>query len=417
MRRVIAVLVVVGLVLGVGVISATAQDTFPPVDQPGVTATEIKVGGVASTTNPLGGKYADAFNGAQAYFDYVNSKGGIYGRDLKLTSEHDDQLANNRQEIQSLLEEDIFAVLPVSVLLFTGADLLANSGIPTFGWNINAEWGSEKAAGPPNFFGEKGSYLDFTGPSVGLPFLAKKLKAKNVAVLGYTVEQSKDCVDGVEASFKKYPTAKVVFNDSSLSFGVTDLSSDVSQMIDKKVDLVTTCMDNNGVLTLAREMKKQGLDAAQSLPNAYDHAFIEENAQFFNNSYVLTFFTPFEVKPKPPGLKNFLKWIKKNGDEANENSLSGWINGDLLFTGLKAAGPDFTQQKVIDAINKITDYTAGGIVGPIDWTKQHAGDPDKTCTVESKVVDGKFVPTFGKPGKPFICFPRDPAKLPTPSNL
>ena len=41
------------------------------------------------------------------------------------------------------------------------------------------------------------------------------------------------------------------------------------------------------------------------------------------------------------------------------------------MTGLKAAGPNFTRQKVVDATNKITNYTAGGIVAPINWTTAH----------------------------------------------
>ena len=64
------------------------------VTAPGVTADEIRVGGVASTTNPLGGKYGESFDGVQAYFAMVNSEGGIYGRDLTLASERDDQLSN-----------------------------------------------------------------------------------------------------------------------------------------------------------------------------------------------------------------------------------------------------------------------------------------------------------------------------------
>ena len=131
---------------------------------------------------------------------------------------------------------------------------------------------------------------------------------------------------------------------------------------------------------------------------------------------MLTYFTPFEVKPKPAGLKSYTKWMKKAGYEQNENSLAGWINADLFDTGLEAAGPDFTRQKVVAAINQITDYTADGILGPVDWTKQHTGDPDVTCTVESKVVDGRFEPVFGKKGKPFICFPKDPATVPKPTN-
>lgn len=417
-RRAVAGLA--SLVVAAGVLAAvvpvsagadTPSQQFPPVDQPGVTQTEINVGGVVSKTNPLGGDYASAFDGVQAYFNMVNASKdkGIYGRKLNLSSKRDDQLGNNRQEVQGLISEDnVFAVLPVAVLLYTGADLLGQSGIPTFGWNINAEWGSEQAAGPPNLFGEKGSYLCFTCPTQTLPWLAQKLKTKKVGLLSYQVPQSADCAKGVQATFDKYPSAKVEFVDTSLAFGVTDLSSDVSQMKDKGVDLVTTCMDNNGTLTLAKEMKKQGMDAVQYLPNAYNQKFISENAPFFQGSYALTFFTPFEVKQKPKGLKDFQKWMKKGGFEQNENAMAGWINADQFVTGLKEAGPDFTRQKVIDAINAEKNFTAHGLLAGLDWSVVHQADQPEGCTVLSKIENGKFVPSFGQPGKPFVCFQANP---------
>jgi branched-chain amino acid transport system substrate-binding protein len=389
----------------------TPSQQFPPVDQPGVTQTEINVGGVVAKTNPLGGDYAAAFDGVQAYFNMVNASKdkGVYGRKLTLTSKRDDQVGMNRQEVQGLISEDnVFAVLPVATLLFTGAELLGQSGIPTFGWNINAEWGSEQGAGPPNLFGEKGSYLCFTCPTQTLPWLAQKLKTKKIGLLAYQVPQSADCAKGVQATFDKYPSAKVEFVDTSLAFGVTDLSNDVSQMKDKGVDLVTTCMDNNGTLTLAKEMKKQGMDAVQYLPNAYNQKFISENAPFFQGSYALTFFTPFEVKQKPKGLKDFQKWMKKGGFEQNENAMAGWINADQFVTGLKEAGPDFTRQKVIDAINAEKNFTAHGLLAGLDWSVVHQADQPEGCTVLSKIENGKFVPSFGQPGKPFVCFQANP---------
>jgi branched-chain amino acid transport system substrate-binding protein len=417
-RRVMAVLVSVGVTAGLlaaATLPASAEGTptqqFPPVNQPGVTQTEINVGGVASKTNPLGGDYVSAFNGVKAYFDMVNSSKdkGIYGRKLNLSAERDDQVSQNQQEVQGLISEDnVFAVLPVSVLLFTGADVLGQSGVPTFGWNINAEWGSEQAPGPPNLFGEKGSYLCFTCPSQLVPWLAQKVKAKKIGVLAYQVPQSADCAKGLQASFDKYPSAKIEFLDTSLAFGVTDLSNDVSQMKDKGVDFVTTCMDNNGTLTLAKEMKKQGLNAKQYLPNAYNQKFIEENAPFFQGSYALTFFTPFEVKQKPKGLKDFQKWMKKNGYEQNENSMAGWINADQFVTGLKEAGPDFTRQKVVDAINAEKDFTANGLLAGIDWSVSHQAEQPEGCNVISKIDNGKFVPSFGQPGKPFVCLQVNP---------
>jgi branched-chain amino acid transport system substrate-binding protein len=394
--------------------SAPGQQ-FPPVDQPGVSQTEIRVGGVTSKTNPLGGNYASAFDGVKAYFNMVNASKdkGIYGRKLNLAAERDDQLGSNRQEVQGLLSEDnVFAAIPIASLLFTGADLLGSAGVPTFGWNINAEWGSEQGAGPPNLFGEKGSFLCFTCAGSLLPLFAKTVKAKKIGVLAYQVPQSADCAKGIQASFDKYQSAKIEFLDTSLSFGVTDLSNDVSQMKDKGVDLVTTCMDNNGTLTLAKEMKKQGLNAKQYLPNAYDQKFIEENGPFFQGSYALTFFTPFEVKQKSKGLKDFQKWMKKGGFTQNENSLAGWINADLFYQGLKAAGPDFTRQKVVDAINAMTDYTANGLLPGIDWRTGHSQESTNGCVVLSKIENGKFKPSFGQPGKPFVCYPNQPAQLP-----
>src|SRR6266545_633611 len=161
----VAVAVTVSLL---GVAQAGAQQN-PPVNEPGVTASEIRVGGVATVSNdPTGNTLGTAFDGTSAYFDYINSTGekGVCGRKLVLSSKRDDALANNRQEVQGLLSEDnVFAVLPVAVNLFTGADLLVSAGIPTFGWDINAEFGSEDVnPGPPNLFGSVGSFINFKTP-------------------------------------------------------------------------------------------------------------------------------------------------------------------------------------------------------------------------------------------------------------
>src|SRR6266511_1458210 len=78
-----------------GVTDAGAQ-TNPPVNQPGVTDTEIRVGGVATESNdPTGLTWKSSFDGVEAYFDYINrTQDGVYGRKLELASKRDDQLAN-----------------------------------------------------------------------------------------------------------------------------------------------------------------------------------------------------------------------------------------------------------------------------------------------------------------------------------
>ena len=88
----------------------------------------------------------------------------------------------------------------------------------------------------------------------------------------------------------------------------------------------------------------------------------------------------------------------------------GWLNADLFVRGLKAAGCDFTRQKVVDAVNQMTSYSGDGLVAPVDWTKAHQTAP--SCFAWLKVENGKFKPVFGEPDKPFLCFPADLTSIP-----
>jgi len=404
---------------GGGSAGTAAPGEHVKVDAPGVTDTEIRVGGVASVTNPLGGKFGDAFEGTKAYFDMINASGGIYGRKLVLAAERDDKTGGNKVEVEALLTQDqVFAVLPVATLLFTGADTLVAQGVPTFGWTINPQWQGSKEEPRSNLFGQAGSFLCFNCASPTLPWLAKRVDAHKIGVLAYTVAESADCADGVKASFDKYGAAadaEVVFMDKSLAFGTADLSVQVSKMKQAGVDLVTTCIDTNGVVTLAKEMKKQELDAVQFLPNAYDHEFLDEFGDLFEGSFVRTDFVQFEAKEHPKGLKTYLDQIEEAGLEPSENSLVGWLNADLFVTGLREAGPRFSRQKVIDGINKLRDYDADGIIGGVDWTKLHTSvaKPGESCQFLSQIRDSKFDPVLSKPGKPFVCAVDKGGKLTT----
>ena len=414
-RRVAALVAVPLMVTLVGVSGAGAQQT--PVNQPGVTATQIRVGGVATVTgDPTGNTDGTAFDGTNAYFDYVNStQGGVCGRKLVLASKRDDMLSNNRAQVQGLISEDnVFAVLPVATTLFTGSSLLASNKIPTFGWDIQADWGSEaNDPGPSNLFGAVGSFINFSTPGpTAFPdlFLARKLGVKRVGLVAYNVAQSAQAADVVEATFNKYPGAKVVFKDTSLPFGGVDYSADVARMVQDKVQLVIPSLDSNGAFLLAREMRRQGLNVPMILPNAYNQQRVAANAQVANGSYVFLQFAPFETKSKPQGLQLYLTWIKKSGGQQTENSVYGWLNADLFVTGLKAAGCNFTRQKLVDAINQLKSYNAMGFIPPVNWTTAHS--QGNGCFAFVKVVNGMFQPVFTQPGKPFLCIPAGSTSIP-----
>lgn len=393
--------------------------SYPPVTAPGVTPTEIRVGGIASVTSPLGGLEETAFDGVEAYFAMINESGGIYGRQLVLAEKKDDAVANNKAMANELINGDVFAVLPVATLLFTGADDLVAAGVPTFGWTINPEWSGDVANPKANLFGQTGSFLGLGEPIATYPFLAKELGVHKIGVLAYGVPQSADCADSVQAAFDEWgeaADAEVVYFDKSLAYGDKNLSVQVGKMKDAGVDFVTTCMDTNGVVTLATEMDKQGLDARQYLPNGYDHTFVEQYGDLFEGSVVRTDFVPIEVDEgsRPKGLTEFLAWMGTTGKTPTENAAVGWLNAALFVDGLKAAGPDFSRESVIQAINEMTDWNADGMAFGVDWTKQHTGSSEdkRFCQAFVTIEDSTFVPAFGEEGKPFTCVDgADPANL------
>src|SRR5262249_16424276 len=156
------------------------------------------------------------------------------------------------------------------------------------------------------------------------------------------------------------------------------------------------------------------------LPNAYDQQFVQDNAQYLDGDYVITQFVPPEKNSNLPELDLFKQWSANSGKTVRELTYEGWIAANMFVHGLKLAGPNFTQQKVIDSLNQDTNFSANGMIVPIDWTKQHNDprlpngehnpkyDGKWNCQSILQVKGGKFVPVLDQPGKPWVCLPGDP---------
>jgi ABC-type branched-subunit amino acid transport system substrate-binding protein len=436
MRKFFGVVTVTVLAVALsGVIPASAQGG----DRPGVTKTEIRVGGYASPPNDtLNVSYPDGFEGAQAYFDKVNKAGGVFGRKLRLTEKASDQgqASTGATTVRSLVEEkNVFAVLPVMTNSFVlGSKYLADNNVPAFGINVEPAWcgtADEEAAieaaqaqgdlqqcPRSNLFGEKGSYLCFECPGIGPSYVAQEKGLSNIAVFGYTHISSSKCVEGLKEGFSQYGSP-VVHENSALEFGfsVSEVAADVQAMQDKGVDMVATCMEFGGGFKIAQALKQAGVDdVVFYAPEGYKESTLDKYGDQLNNWVFRLGFAPWQGKNQPKGTKEFLAAMKQRDIEPSEHSQAGWINAALLVEGIEAAGPDFTRQSVIDAINtEITDFTADGILPPIDWSQNGHGPGHEACDAYVEVVDGKFKPIFGKPGQPFVCFPDNP-RPPTIDN-
>jgi hypothetical protein len=395
------------------------RDTFVSLSGvPGVTDEEISYAVIGTlTNNPLGTCLLECYvDGIEAYFAYRNSEGGIFGRDLVVGQELDDALGQNQaKSLEVTSSDDAFGAFQAT-LLASGWGDLDTAGIPTYTWGIHATEAANRSHIFPSTVIPCG---DCTGRPV--PFAVKEAGAKKVGALGYgTSENSKVCTQTIADSIELYSDdiggAEMAYFNDDLPFGMGGGAGPfVTAMKDAGVDFVATCMDLNGMKTLAEELSRQDMDDVVLYhPNTYSQSFVAEAGDLFEGDYVTVQFRPFEADTEGTALAEFLEWMDEQGSEPSELAMAGWLNATLAFEGLLAAGPEFDRDKVTAATNAMTEFDAGGLLQPVDWTVAHEPftqatrevDASAECTVLVQVVDGEFV-TVAPPETPWLCWPAD----------
>jgi hypothetical protein len=68
-------------------------------------------------------------------------------------------------------------------------------------------------------------------------------------------------------------------------------------------------------------------------------------------------------------------------------TMYGWVNAQLFAQALANAGSDPSRGSLLQALSKVTTFTAGNIVAPTD----PANKSTSNCYLEAKVVNGTFV--------------------------
>jgi Periplasmic binding protein len=395
--------------------AAESEEFVPLTDVPGVTDDEIRFAAFGTqANNPLGTCVLDCYTqGIEAYFAFRNSEGGVHQRQMVLTTKLDDELTNNQQRALEIISaNDTFASFSATQIASGWADMAA-AGIPLYTWSIHPA----EAAGQQSIFGYQGAICT-TCTSRTQPYAGTLVGATTVGALGYGASQnSKECAEAAATSVETYAgeTGQAVgYVNGDLAFGLPNgIGPEVTAMRDAGVDFIVGCIDLNGMKTLAQELERQGMgDVPMYHPNTYDEAFVQAAGDLFEGDLVQVAFRPFEADPGDSQLANFQEWMAETGAPLTEIAMVGWINADLAYQGLVAAGPEFSREAVIAATNEMTEYTAGGLVPPVDWSRQHEppteDDPathgaEQTCFAIVQVVGGQFE-LLGDPAAPFGCW-------------
>jgi hypothetical protein len=396
-----------------------ARDTFVSLSGvPGVTDDEITFAAVGTRTgNPLGNCVLDCYvDGIEAYFAFRNSEGGIFGRDLVLGQALDDAVSQNQaKSLEVISSDESFGAFQATLLAGGWGDLDA-AGVPTYTWGISA---SQAASRPHVFPSIAVRCADCTGRAV--PYAVQLAGAKKVASLGYGIDDSsKTCTQSVADAVELYSDdigAELVYMNDELAYGLGGgVGPQVTDMKEAGVDFIATCIDLNGMKTLAEELERQGMDDVVLYhPNTYNQKFVSDAGELFEGDFITTQFLPFEADTEGTSMDAFLEWMETTKAEPTELAMVGWINATLAFDGLLAAGPEFDRAKVTAATNAMTAFTAGGLIEPIDWSVAHEPftqadraeeDAGQECTSLLRVEGGELT-TVAPPETPWLCWPAD----------
>jgi ABC-type branched-subunit amino acid transport system substrate-binding protein len=364
----------------------------------GVTADSITIGNVSTLTGPVPGIFQGAVLGTQAAVAYINSQGGIYGRQLKLIV-RDDQFdtGQNRAATIDLIGKAFAFAGSFSLYDDAALDQLRSSNIVDTTYSL-----SENRRALPNNFSVQPGHMGWRlGP---LNYFKSKFPdaiTKVGAIYG-DVPASVTSYQGWKAAAQS-AGYKVVY-ERGFSPTETDFTADVVRMRQAGVKMVyLTAADVRPTARLAKAMAQQNftVDAFVSGGVAYDPNFLTLAGPAGNGVYSEQQMAMYDGEDASiPEVKLLLDWSNRvrPGYKPDLYAVFAWGSVRLLADALKAAGPRITRASVNDAIRKLGTYDVHGMLPPANpGTKA-----PPTCYILVKVNNGAFT-RYDSPPPGFRC--------------
>src|ERR1700683_995811 len=413
-RALIATVFTGGLLVSALVVAPTAAGAAAATSTaPGVTSNSITVGTISTQTGTLASNFASLIYGERAYYDYINAQGGVNGRkiDYKYALDDGGNPTTFNQLANTLINQDhVFAVAGVATAFFSPS-LFVESGIPTYGYNVTNNWVPQ-----PNLFAAGGSvqYYPAEGPIVG--YVAKATKSTKVAFVAYGIAASSAACQAGAYSLTG-AGFDVVYTDFKINYPGTTVATDVQRMKQAGANMVVSCMDVQGNITMARAIQQYGLHMTQLWFSGNDKSTLQQNQSLMQGVYFSIAHVPFTAPTSVyPGLSLYLKEMTKYEPKYvdDEVAIQGWESAALFVQGVKMAGNNLTQANVIKEDNSLTAFTAGGLTTPTNWKDAgHTGHAPPYCSAYIKASGTNYVPALNKGQNVFVCFNSiDPKKAP-----
>jgi branched-chain amino acid transport system substrate-binding protein len=330
-------------------------------DAPGVTATEVKVGGIFPFSGPAS-SIGLVGRGILAYVQSMNDRGGINGRKINYIA-YDDAYSPPKavEHARKLVESDEVAFM-FSQLGTPGnsatAKYLISKGVPA----IAIVSGSNKFTNVADFPLTTTSLVSFdTEGKIYAKFLTRILPNAKYAILYQNDDLGKDYVNAFKALLKSDFDKKVVaagyeINDPTVDSQVVNLKSSgaeallvagtpkfAAQAIRKASEIgwKPTILLNYPSSSVGATLKPAGLDKSTGVIVG-TITMDPTDSQWDDNE----------------GMKNFRAFINKymaGVDIADTNYLFGYTQGMLLEHLIKQCGNDLSRENIIKQAKNLRD--------------------------------------------------------------
>lgn len=383
--RTVAVVTVAGLVAACGAGGRSADEAKSDKGSTvGVTDDTITIGAHFPLTGIAAPGYSEIPLGAQAYFDYVNAKGGVNGRKIKYIARDDGYNPTNTSQVTNelVLKDEIFAMVgglgtPThsAVVKFLNAekvpDMFVSSG--------SSQWG-DKPESSPYTFGWQPDY-ESEGKIIA-QWVAKNMPDARVGLFLQDDDLGRDSERGV----RRYLDKQIVAVEKYTS-GNTDVAPQIAALDAKKVDMVLgfntpsyTALSQLAAMKLNFKPKwfysSIGSDPALigSLLERFSKGKVTGASPL--DGVMTSEYIPGIDTPKSPWVQLWQKVWDEQGKkgELTNYRIYGMSHAYAFVQALQAAGPNPTRQGLIAAMEKVGSDLEGPQLAPFRYSKDsHLG--------------------------------------------
>lgn len=333
---------------------------------PGVTDTEIVLGTHMPLSNSPAATYGVVADGMKAYFEYVNSQGGIYGRKIRFVVGDDHYApADSVEVVRRLVEQDkVFAIVgglgdPTHLAVM---NYLEENGVP----DLFLGGGVMRFTDPVvrTRFGMTTDYA--TESKIMTDYIKENFAGKTEGVLYQNDEAGRT---GLEESEKLLEGSDVrIISRQSYDFGQFDLTSQMQRLRADNPDFVVL-MANPGAAASAIKVARELLDwDVPFIASAVSAVEITLNLAGPQNAEGMISLTTGKMisEKNDPGVQKHIALMNQFAPGVEPSSLTeyGMSVAELVVQALKNAGPNLTRESVVEGAENIRDYCCISCLAP-----------------------------------------------------